>query len=581
MINFLKNIFGFNNDLFPHGLANPLGPDLAWLHTVSELLIGFSFVSISLSLVYFVRKSRRVPFPWAFLAFGLFIILCGAHHFLEVLNIWVPTHWIAGYLKGVTALASVTTAVLLFPLMPKALALPSPTELMEANEHLQREITLRKQVEEELRRSRDELELRVKERTFTLVQLNEELQKEIEERKQVEERLCLAKEDAEAANRAKSEFLCNMRHELCTPLTSILGFTDLLVRSGPSEEQRKFLEKVKSSGNNLLSLINEILDLSRIESGKLELEETDFDLRDTMEKSLLPLARKARQKNLEFFIFIKPDTPTALIGDMVCLRRVIHNLVDNAIKFTKTGEIETSVSLKDTAHDGARFHFSVRDTGIGIPREKQEVIFDIFTQADGSSTRKYGGAGLGLSLSRKRVELMGGRIWVESEEGAGSAFHFEVPFKFSKGREQTGKCESRALPELRVLIVDENETSRRIIYQMLSFWGLRTAECRSCNDAIKMLLRAQENGCPFDICVLDCKIPEINGLDIGKQIRNYQILQSLKIILLTQAEIYEEAKKYGEFGIEIAISKPVLESELYHAIQKVAEKRTGSTRSEQ
>ncbi|MBI5186585.1 MAG: hypothetical protein HZA01_12790 [Nitrospinae bacterium] len=432
MINFLKNIFGFDNDVFPHGLANPMEPGLSWFHAVSELLIGLSFVSISLSLLFFVWKSRRVPFPWAFSAFGLFIILCAAHHLLEVLNIWVPAHWLAGYVKGITALASVATAALLFPLMPKALALPSPTELLEANEHLQREITIRKQVEEELRRSRDELELRVKERTFTLAQLNEELLKEIEERKQVEERLWLAKEDAEAANRAKSEFLCNMRHELCTPLTSIIGFTDILIaENGLSEEQRKFLEIVKSSGNNLLSLINEILDISRIESGKLGLKETAFDLRDTMEKSLLPLARKARQKNLEFFIFIKPDTPTALIGDMVCLRRVIHNLVDNAIKFTKTGEIEISVSLKDTTNDGARFHFSVRDTGIGIPREKQEIIFGIFTQADGSSTRRYGGAGLGLSLSRKRVELMGGGIWVESEEGAGSAFHFEVPFKFS------------------------------------------------------------------------------------------------------------------------------------------------------
>ena len=279
--------------------------------------------------------------------------------------------------------------------------------------------------EEELHRHRNYLEELVEERTL-------KLKKEIAVRKQAEEQLRLAKEKAEAANVAKSQFLNNVTHELRTPLNAIIGFTKILMETDLSKKQHGYLERVNTSGIHLLAQINEILDLTKIESGKLDLMEISFHLRDTVEKILKPIAISAQKKNLKFSIIIGPDIPDDLLGDPHRLHQLLVNLVNNAIKFTNAGEIEVSVTVENTTKDLATLHFSVRDTGIGIPKDHQEMIFDSFTQVDGSITRQYGGTGLGITIAKRLVELMGGKIWVESEEEAGSNFHFVLPFKLRK-----------------------------------------------------------------------------------------------------------------------------------------------------
>lgn len=285
--------------------------------------------------------------------------------------------------------------------------------------------------ERQLRRSRDDLEVRVQERTSELMEANQALEEEISVRRRTEEQLILAKEAAEAASRAKSDFLANMSHEIRTPINGILGMTDVTLSTELGAEQREYLEIVKFSADSLLGIVNEILDFSKIEARKLTLDRTPFELRRSIDELVRSLSLRARQKNLVLSSQLDGDIPDALIGDPLRLRQVLLNLLDNAIKFTSKGGVSLAVTTEDFSNGEPLLHFAVSDSGIGIPASKQKTIFEAFSQADSSSTRRYGGTGLGLTISYQLAAMMGGRLWVESEPGKGSTFHFTARFEVS------------------------------------------------------------------------------------------------------------------------------------------------------
>ncbi|TWU17216.1 Signal transduction histidine-protein kinase BarA [Novipirellula galeiformis] len=378
-----------------------------------------------------------------------------------------------------------------------------------------------------------------------------------------------ARIESESANRAKSEFLANMSHEIRTPMNGIIGMAELLSDTKLGQEQQEFLGLIRQSADSLLRLLNDILDFSKIEADRLELEQIEFDLRDCVGEAMKLFLLKSEEKGIELAARIDPAIPFRLVGDPGRLRQIIVNFVGNSLKFTEAGEVVVNVSGEDVTTETASLHVTVRDTGIGIPYEKQKKVFDAFSQVDSSTTRRFGGTGLGLTISRRLIEMMGGQVWLQSTPGVGTTFHFLVQFDIAADQTPRRPAELSRLAGTRVLVVDDNPTNRRILKEMLAHWKLDAELASDGEQALQKFRAADRAGEPFRLILLDYHMPTQDGIQFAEKLSRLHAKSPIKIVMLSSSASGMEPKRLQQAGIVRFMTKPVMASELLSVVLDV------------
>lgn len=519
------------NQFLPHGFCISWSPNLLWTYLISDSLIFLAYFAIPPVLFYFARKRSDTSLDTLLLLFAAFIFACGLTHLMGVVTLWKPVFYLDAGLKAVTAAISVATVIYLWPRIPQLASLPSPDQLMK---------------------------------------LNSQLAAEVADRKKYETELLTAKETAEIANQAKSRFIANMSHEIRTPMNAIIGLSRLAMNKQVTPEVLEYLQKINTASQSLLGILNDILDISKMEAGKLRMESTSFNL-DVLTGNLYHMfSVGAENKHLNFELETASDVPKLLVGDAMRLQQILANLLGNAIKFTEKGTVSLIIGLKRKEESQALISFRVTDTGIGISQHHLEHLFQPFTQADSSITRRFGGSGLGLSISRNLLQLMGSDLHVTSQPGIGTSFSFDLLLGFALLADEASPADARAdaspvplqtsrpLAGARILVAEDNLINQEVVCEFLQLSGAEVALANNGQEAIDLLIaQATDGQRPFDAVLMDVHMPVMEGVEATQQIRSLPQFDHLPVIALTAGVTQEERDRCLNHGMNDFIPKPI------------------------